>query len=163
MIARAPRLLILLFTLMFFKPVFASQGAEEAFNKIKALSGEWREEGEKNNDFIINFSEIAGGSVLIESWIHKGRQHSLTVYHLDGDDLLVTHYCPQGNQPRLSWQKNTTGEAIEFSFKDITNFASGSRLDSLAFAWLGNGRLQRQETYVKNGEQIASDLILVRQ
>jgi len=51
----------------------------------------------------------------------------LTVYHFDGNRLMLTHYCSAGNQPRM--QAGTfnpeTGE-IQFLFLDATNLASPS-------------------------------------
>jgi len=43
-----------------------------------------------------------GGTAVLERFTHPGSggpQTMLTVYHLDGDDLLLTHYCVAGNQP----------------------------------------------------------------
>ncbi|WNZ56624.1 hypothetical protein QT397_04460 [Microbulbifer sp. MKSA007] len=166
MIGNLSKLVVLFLGIAIFQPVIASQDndAEAIFEKIKGLAGEWREEGTENDDFVISFTDTAGGSVVLESWLYNGHQHSLTAYHLDNDNLIVTHYCPQGNQPRLSWQKNSAEDILAFSFKDVTNFTldGKSRLDSLSFTWLGNGKLQREETYLKNGEQLPSSLTLVR-
>ena len=51
----------------------------------------------------------------------------------DGDALIATHYCAQGNQPRL---KLTPGQGarIRFTFRDATDLAPGeSHLHDLAF------------------------------
>jgi len=49
----------------------------------------------------------------------------LTVYHMDGENLMLTHYCMAKNQPRL--RANTIsadGKQITFEFLDGTNLAS---------------------------------------
>ena len=50
-----------------------------------------------------------------------------SVYHLDGADLRVTHYCAAQNQPRLrATSFGTDNSDIRFSFVDITNLRSPS-------------------------------------
>jgi hypothetical protein len=44
----------------------------------------------------------------------------VTVYHADGDDLVLTHYCMEGNQPRMR-AKGPTGSRFEFAFDGGAN------------------------------------------
>jgi hypothetical protein len=44
-----------------------------------------------------------------------------TVYHLDGADLVLTHYCAAGNQPRMRTRKTDTA-VLFFEFDGGTNF-----------------------------------------
>ena len=48
----------------------------------------------------VEFHMIAGGSALLETFGRPGKQ-TATAYSADGVDLVATHYCAQGNQPRL--------------------------------------------------------------
>lgn len=43
-----------------------------------------------------------------------------SVYHLDGDDLRMTHFCAAQNQPRLKAPR-IDQSVMEFSFVDFTN------------------------------------------
>jgi len=48
-----------------------------------------------------------------------------SVYHLDGNDLRLTHFCGAQNQPRLKAERiDLDNKAIDFSFVDITNLHS---------------------------------------
>ena len=85
----------------------------------------------------------------------------LTVYYMDGDRLLLTHYCMAGNQPRMQAKtfNPETGE-LEFQFLDATNLASPGAghmhnvrirvadRDHLSSAWdfYENGQLKHTET-----------------
>jgi hypothetical protein len=48
-----------------------------------------------------------------------------SVYHLDGADLRMTHYCAAQNQPRLKAARIDIAKGIvDFSFVDATNLPS---------------------------------------
>ena len=48
-----------------------------------------------------------------------------SVYHLDGGDLRMTHFCAAQNQPRLrATAFGPDNSSIRFSFVDITNLRS---------------------------------------
>ena len=83
-------------------PVAHAPVAAAAFDQLKTLVGTWRNADRPESPLRIRFCLTAGGSVLVESWEANGKPHSLTLYHRDGPALLATHYCPQGNQPRLA-------------------------------------------------------------
>ena len=47
----------------------------------------------------------------------------VSVYHLDGDDLRMTHYCAAGNQPRVKLDRvNSKPDELIFAFDGGTNF-----------------------------------------
>lgn len=48
----------------------------------------------------------------------------VTMFHLDGPVLMVTHYCSAGNQPRMVASSISHPKEIAFTFKDATNLAS---------------------------------------
>ena len=97
--------------------------AEQALQRLQTLVGTWKREGAGAADFRIRFETTAGGSVLVETWLAGDRPHSLTLYHADGERLMATHYCPQGNQPRLLLDRASTPERMAFRFHDATNLA----------------------------------------
>ena len=45
----------------------------------------------------------------------------ISIIHLDGDRLLMTHYCAAGNQPRMKATTSADGKTITFNFLDATN------------------------------------------
>ncbi|GAA4023964.1 hypothetical protein GCM10022280_25960 [Sphingomonas swuensis] len=94
--------------------------AEEAFSQLKAMVGEWRPADDPASPLRIRFYLTARGSVLVESWEARGKPHSLTLYHRDGAALIATHYCPQGNQPRLALHGRDKN-GLHFALRDITD------------------------------------------
>jgi hypothetical protein len=95
--------------------------ANAAFDQLKQLVGRWRPADRADGSLTIHFTLTAGGTVLVESWERaSGEPHSLTLYHRDGDTLLATHYCPQGNQPRLALA-GRDAQGLHFTFRDATD------------------------------------------
>jgi hypothetical protein len=102
--------------------------------------------------------------VLVESWEARGKPHSLTLYHRDGAALLATHYCPQGNQPRLALAGRDT-DGLHFAFRDATDLypATESHQHDLWFDLSTPGRPVRSEVYRgKDGARAQERLPLVR-
>ncbi len=76
--------------------------AKAAFDRLKTLAGEWNvaASGEHHDSKVI-YKVTAAGSALMETDSAGSKHEMVTMYHLDGKDLLMTHYCAAGNQPRL--------------------------------------------------------------
>jgi hypothetical protein len=103
----------------------AAVPAEEAWAQLSKLVGRWRPADRADGSLTIHFYLTAGGTVLVESWERaNGEPHSLTLYHRDGPSLLATHYCPQGNQPRLALA-GRDAQGLHFTFRDATDLDVG--------------------------------------
>jgi hypothetical protein len=136
-----------------------------AFDEMKSLVGLWHKEGAENSNFLVSFELIANNSVLVETWLRKGKKHSFTMYHLDNEKLMATHYCPQGNQPRLVLTKGSTIQNLNFAFLDATNLVdlAGSHQHSLGFDFSkGVNKILRIESYISEGTEDISKLPLIR-
>jgi hypothetical protein len=71
-------------------------------------------------NFVVSYRLISGGSALVEEWGLGTPHETETVFYPDHSDLLLTHYCAQGNQPRLR-AVESSGDAVVFRFVDVTN------------------------------------------
>jgi hypothetical protein len=150
----ATRYLYPLMLLLLFLSLSANQSAPatnpaSAFQQLAGLVGTWRIADRPQSPLRIHFSITAGGTVLVESWERNGRPHSLTLYHRDGARLIATHYCPQGNQPRLALDNSAS---LRFQFIDATDLDVGeSHLQSIAFDLAERSHPIRREHYRKDG------------
>ena len=115
-------------------PGWAEVEAGGVFEQLKSLAGTWRgepvgegveaSEAEKVGEVIHEFRVSAAGTVVMET-MNPGTDHEMiNMYHVDGDDLVLTHYCAGGNQPtmRLDRQRSTAD-------KLVFDFAGGTNLD----------------------------------
>jgi hypothetical protein len=105
-------------------PAAAAKPSSAALERFKALAGNWvaAEDGEmtKKGDLVARYAVTAGGSAVVET-VFPGQAHEMvTVYHADGSDLVLTHYCMEGNQPRMR-ARNTQGPRFDFAYDGGTN------------------------------------------
>jgi hypothetical protein len=125
--------------------------AKTAFEQLKALNGTWRAT-DPNNKTSVEIKTVANGSALVETWTMSPTRQSMTVYTMDGNQLLATHYCPQGNAPRLKFLRTDNSGAHHFQFLDGANLQTPRGSHEHAF-WIradSNGTITRNETYIAN-------------
>ncbi len=93
---------------------------EAAFDRLKGLVGTWQVEG---RDTEVSYSLTGNGSALVE--VFESARGMASVYHMDGQDLLVTHYCGADNQPRMKAVSYDPAKGtLSFDFLDITNLSA---------------------------------------
>jgi len=101
----------------------ASSQRAPGFEALKKLVGEWESVADDGKPMRLTYRLISSGTALMESNTHDSAESPMiTIYHPDGADLIVTHYCPDGDQPRMR-AKASSAKAIEihFVFQDATN------------------------------------------
>lgn len=143
---------------------FAISRGQLARTKLQEkLEGEWKDANSPKSPLRIRFYRTAGGTTLVEEWRAGDKPHSLTLYGVSGETLLATHYCPQGNQPRLALVKSDKPNTIAFTFKDATDLdAQESHLHDLSFDLSDPTRIIRTETYRQGDKNETTKLVLVR-
>ena len=102
----------------------AQSGAKKTFDALKTLQGTWEGKDPQGHPVKVTFRETAGGSALMSEILGEGPEDMVTMFHMDGDRLLMTHYCGAGNQPRMKAALAPDGKTIVFDFMDATNLAS---------------------------------------
>ncbi len=100
--------------------------AESAFEFLKSMNGTWQRAG-GGHDYGVKspfstFRVSGAGSSVVETIFPNDPNEMVTVYHMDGNDLLLTHYCALHNAPVMKFQKTNTPGEIRFVFKGGTNF-----------------------------------------
>lgn len=107
--------------------------AKTAFDRIKTLAGSWKcdisdrhqTDGHKDKhppESSVIYKLTGAGSALVETQFPGSDHEMVSVYHLDGDDLRMTHYCAAGNQPRVKLDRaKSTPKRLIFVFDGGTN------------------------------------------
>jgi len=108
------------------KVVSKASAAQQAvmLDQLKALAGTWDQIDEKGNLIPGSVFAVSSAGSVVREIMWGGQQHEMTnVYHMDGDSIVMTHYCAAGNQPRLRCTTAKPGE-LDFKLDEITNFTS---------------------------------------
>jgi len=74
--------------------------SEETFDRLASLQGEWRGQINGINTVLI-YTLTANGSALMEQCRPDKGPEMITMFTVDGDHLLATHYCSAKNQPQM--------------------------------------------------------------
>lgn len=141
--------------------------ASAAFERLRALSGHWQgtfawsgartASGKLDAEYYVT----GNGSALVEDLVMDGVPSMTSVYHLDGADLRMTHYCAAQNQPRLMASAIDLDHGqIMFSFVDITNLRSptAGHVEGLDVRFLGPNHVTLRFHFKANGKD-ADELI----
>lgn len=96
--------------------------AQQGMDRLKSLAGTWEGKGPEGAPVTVTFTLTGENSAVME---HLSVGDMVTMYHEDGDHLMLTHYCAGNNQPRMrAAGLSGDGKSIAFKFHDITNLAS---------------------------------------
>jgi ribosomal protein L24 len=98
--------------------------SEQAFDRLTSLQGEWKGETGGVNSTLI-YTLTANGSALMEQCRPEKGPEMVTMFTVDGDHLIATHYCSARNQPQMETPAITDVEKpLEFSFVRVTGLKS---------------------------------------
>jgi hypothetical protein len=120
----------------------APSDAKKAFDQLKTLSGSWQG---TIMDISINFTIRAASSGT--ALMHEGNtsgggppNHEITMFYLDGDRLLATHYCDAGNRSNMEGKLSGDGKAIAFSFLGVAGPTRGGYLKDMVITMIDADR-----------------------
>src|SRR5208282_1751085 len=102
----------------------AQADAHKSFDLLKGLEGNWTGKNQQGQPIQVTFRITAGGSALMSEILGRGPENMITMFHMDGDRLLMTHYCGAGNQPRMK-VISADAKSVSFEFMDGTNIGPG--------------------------------------
>ena len=131
--------------------------ARAAFERFRSLEGEWEGRSTKGWVETLRYQSIASGSTVLETSLdaHPGEAMA-TAFYLDGDRLLLTHYCVAKNQPRLEATAiSDGGRTVVFTFKDGANIPTRDRghMDQAVYTFEAPDRVRSRWTWYQDGKE----------
>lgn len=128
--------------------------AQTDFKHLERLVGRWTCTVAGAKAVELAYRLVSSGSALVETFTTPSGKETLTLFHLDDSHVLATHYCGQGNQPRLRLQQSSES-TFDFRFQDATNLTSQdvSHLDRLELKLIDGDHYEKTETYVADGKE----------
>jgi hypothetical protein len=67
---------------------------------------------------------ISNGTALQERMGVQGEMEMVSIYHMNGPKLMMTHYCAMNNQPRF--EGTFSDNAFRFNYLDATNLTDAN-------------------------------------
>ncbi len=145
--------------------VQAQTSAGAAFDKLKSLAGQWQGKNQDGQSVRVSYQIISGGTALIETLDSPDGGSMISIYHRDRDDLMMTHYCDAGNQPRMR-SRLPAGEinSLTFNFVDVSNLArpSAGHMRKLLFTFQDLDHMTQIWTWRENGKNVLTTFRLER-
>jgi len=146
-------------TLAATTPTAPGKSTSAALERFKALAGDWvaAEDGDmvKKGDLVARYAVTASGSAVVET-VFPGSEHEMvTVYHADGPDLVLTHYCMEGNQPRMR-ARGAQGPRFDFAYDGGTNIdpKRDRHMHSATFDLVGTDEIRSEWNEIAEGKTV---------
>jgi hypothetical protein len=126
--------------------------------RVKALAGTWEKQDPDGNLATTQFTVTSAGSVVREI-MFPGSPHEMTnMYRMDGDELVVTHFCAVGNQPTMEAELDDPHQhpanELHFHLDEVDNYttAQGSYMGELALKFVSPTEFHQIWTSTENGK-----------
>lgn len=126
------------------------------FERLKTLIGMWRTKGEDGKPATISYSLVSNGSALLETLGPEKEPHMVTMYHADGGNVLMTHYCGVANQPRMRASSPAAdAKLMEFVFVDCTNLPApeAGHMHHLTVTFVDKNHFTQEWTWAEKGTE----------
>jgi hypothetical protein len=150
--------------------------AQKAFVQLKSLAGTWAgaasanpPQAEMPSTMQVSLRVTSRGNALVHE-MSGGKtdnlndtDHPVTMFYVDGDRLLLTHYCDAGNRPRMVARTSPDGKKVEFDFLDVAGGTQFGHMHHAVFTIIDANHHTEDWTYMTPGDKpVQAHLDLVR-
>lgn len=141
--------------------------AQKSFDQMKTLAGVWT--GSLTTDppmadignkpMWVTLRVTSRGNALVHEMKKPGtpddpnQDDPVTLFYVDGNRLLLTHYCDAGNRPRMVASSSPDGKEVEFSFLDLSGGTQHGHMDHAAFTIISPNHHVEDWTYIMPGDK----------
>jgi hypothetical protein len=136
--------------------------AQKSFDSLKALAGSW--EGHvttvppqpdiEGKPAHLSLRVTSMGNAMVHEMTGEGRPDDpITMLYLDGDRLLLTHYCDAGNRPRMTGKMSPDGKTVEFDFLDVSGSTQYGHMHHAVFTMIDANHHTEDWTYMMPGDK----------
>lgn len=139
--------------------------ATPAFDQLKSLAGNWEGKVGSGEVTKVTYTVVSNGSVVMEH-LHPARESEMiTMYSLDGDRIVVTHYCSAGNQPTMQTAplSGASGK-YDFSFVRASGLKSpdDGHMVALSLSIADKDHITQKWTFLDHGKSMTETFTYTR-
>src|SRR5258708_7122269 len=143
--------------------------AQKSFTLLKTLAGTWQ--GPVTTDPAQHdmgdgtFTQVllrvtSRGNAVVHEMHEPGvpddptrYDHPVSMLYLDGDRLILTHYCDAGNRPRMVARTSPDGKSVEFDFLDVAGGTQYGHMHHAVFTIIDANHHTEDWTYMMPGDK----------
>jgi len=148
----------------------AQPDAKASFDSLKNLAGSW--EGTittqpltpevQGKHVQVSLRVTSMGNALMHDLRVEGRQDNpITMFYLDSDRLMLTHYCDAGNRPRMV-AKSSDGKTVEFEFLDVAGSTAYGHMHHAVFTFIDANHHTEDWTFMVGDNHVQAHFDLHR-
>ncbi len=146
-----------------------SSDAQESFDKLKTLAGSWEgpvtavpaiPEMPMDKPLHVSMRVTSRGNALVHEMQEAGTvedparyDHPVTMFYLDSNRLLLTHYCDAGNRPRMAARRSADGKTVEFDFLDVAGNLQYGHMQHAVFTVIDENHHTEDWTFLMPGDK----------
>ena len=103
--------------------------AQKSFEALKTLAGSWegtlttdppmKDVSGKRMNVVIRVTS-RGNALMHEMTMAGFPDDPISMLYLDGERLMLTHYCDAGNRPRMAGRVSPDGKSVTFEVLDVS-------------------------------------------
>ena len=140
---------------------FAQSDAQKTFDQLKTLAGSWQgtvtttppQPEVQGKHVQVTLRATSMGNALLHEMKLEGRPDDpVTMLYLDGDRLLLTHYCDAGNRPRMVAKSVPDVKTTEFDFLDVAGGTDRGHMHHATFTTIDANHHIEEWTYMTPGD-----------
>ncbi len=128
------------------------------FERVKELVGTWQ--GNKQaldgqEVITLEYSLTANGTAVVERVFPDTPKEMVSIYTQDGHEMVMTHYCLLGNQPRMRTSGPMNKNSITLFYIDGTGMRSSRdiHMHDLTVTFVDDRHMTHEWTLFENGQK----------
>jgi len=138
--------------------------AQKSFDALKPLAGSWEGtltvtppmKGVDGTKMKVMIRQTSRGNALMHEMTMAGRPDDpITMLYVDGDRLMLTHYCDAGNRPRMLGKASSDGNSVAFEVVDVSGSKEKGNMADAVFTIVDANHHVEEWTYVFPGQKPA--------
>ena len=156
------RMLFVVVLLALGSAAFAQSDAQKSFDQLKTLAGSWTglvstvppQADIEGKPMQVTLRTASMGHTLMHEATGSGRPDDpITMIVVDGDRLLLTHYCDANNRPRMQGKMSPDGKTVDFDFLDVTGNLQYGHMQHAKFTMIDADHHIEEWTYLRPGDK----------
>jgi hypothetical protein len=136
--------------------LLAQSDAQKILDRFKAMVGTWEGKSPKGQTSEVKYELVAGGTAVMGESHMIGDDMTSMFYVHDGR-LMMIHFCPSGNQPRMQATISLDLKTVSFEFfefLDATNLSGpqAGHMHRAVYVFSDAGHYSEEWTWKQEGK-----------